>query len=280
MTRDGSGNLKFYVDGQLRATGTDTNPFISVATTLGGFENGLSSLNAQLDEVRVWNVERTIGEIQANLYSTLSGSETELVAYYRFDETTGTLLPDLAGNNDGTLINMAGTEWTASGAMTPKTYQATDASINGFTANWQAIANAQTVTIDIATDQAFTTTVATGIAASTPTGSSFFVAQDLSTYTGQKLYYRLRFTDGSFVSPYSEPVAFMVTPGNALAFDGVDDHINVPANTDFDFTAGTIEAWVKPSANSDNKVIAAVRSSAAQTRWSLHINEGLDHFLV
>ncbi|MEP0366459.1 MAG: LamG-like jellyroll fold domain-containing protein [Cyclobacteriaceae bacterium] len=66
-----------------------------------------------------------------------------MIAYYRFDETSGTVLPDLTGNGlDGTLTNMAGTEWTASGAFTIPAFNvkinevvtdpATDWSTNGF----------------------------------------------------------------------------------------------------------------------------------------------------
>ncbi len=42
--------------------------------------------NSRIDEVRVWNVARTQAEIQANMNQPLTGNETGLVAYYRFDQ--------------------------------------------------------------------------------------------------------------------------------------------------------------------------------------------------
>ena len=61
--------------------------------------------------------------------------------------------------------------------------------------------------------------------------------------------------------------------GGALHFDGAGDKVNV-TNTGnvFDFTTGTVEAWVKPGASSNNQSIFAMRS-AGNVRWSLHLNQ-------
>jgi hypothetical protein len=40
----------------------------------------------KMDEVRIWNVAHTQSEIQDNMSNYLNGSETGLVAYYRFDQ--------------------------------------------------------------------------------------------------------------------------------------------------------------------------------------------------
>lgn len=42
-----------------------------------------------MDEVRFWNVARTAAQISANRFSGLSGSESGLVGYWRFDESSG-----------------------------------------------------------------------------------------------------------------------------------------------------------------------------------------------
>jgi len=64
--------------------------------------------------------------------------------------------------------------------------------------------------------------------------------------------------------------------GGALNFDGIGDKINV-TNTGniFDFTTGTVEAWVKPGASSSNQGFLMMRStsSTSNTRWSAHINQ-------
>ena len=61
--------------------------------------------------------------------------------------------------------------------------------------------------------------------------------------------------------------------GGALNFDGIGNKINV-TNTDniFDFTSGTVEAWVKPGTSSNNQSIFAMRS-VGNVRWSLHLNQ-------
>ena len=54
-----------------------------------------------IDEVRVWNTARTAGEIAAQYNQTLTGSESGLVGYWRFAETSGTTAVDSStqGNN-------------------------------------------------------------------------------------------------------------------------------------------------------------------------------------
>ncbi|ETR68591.1 MAG: hypothetical protein OMM_10367, partial [Candidatus Magnetoglobus multicellularis str. Araruama] len=74
-------------------------------------------LNGQLDEVRIWNYARSASQVKETMCQKLSGSETGLVAYYRFDHISGTTLKDLSGNNyDGTLTNMDNSNWVTSGA--------------------------------------------------------------------------------------------------------------------------------------------------------------------
>ena len=71
--------------------------------------------NCKIDEVQIWNTGLSASEIKQNMYKTLDGDEAGLVAYYQFNESSGTSLPDLTSNNyDGTLTNMDGNEWTGS----------------------------------------------------------------------------------------------------------------------------------------------------------------------
>ncbi|PKP02301.1 MAG: hypothetical protein CVU11_12280 [Bacteroidetes bacterium HGW-Bacteroidetes-6] len=72
-------------------------------------------LNGKIDELRIWDDARTIEEIQENMYLELNGNEQGLVAYYPFNETSGTTTPDASVNSGtGTLYNMNGTEWEPS----------------------------------------------------------------------------------------------------------------------------------------------------------------------
>jgi len=86
---------------------------------IGRYNAGSLQLwDGKIDEVRIWNTVRTKAEIRANMYKELTGTETGLIAYYKFNETSGTTLDDAtSNNNDGTLNNMTGSEWQASAAF-------------------------------------------------------------------------------------------------------------------------------------------------------------------
>jgi len=65
-----------------------------------------------IDEVRLWNVERTASQVAAKKDTILAGNESGLTAYYNFQENTGTTANDTQtqSNNDGSIIN--GASWT------------------------------------------------------------------------------------------------------------------------------------------------------------------------
>ncbi len=85
------------------------NFYISSRLTTNGFEGSI-------DEVRVWRQVRSATEIRENLHLTLSGCETNLAAYYQFNNGTGaTVVTDATGGNNGTLTNMdPATDWVTS----------------------------------------------------------------------------------------------------------------------------------------------------------------------
>lgn len=62
----------------------------------------------QIDEVRVWNKIRSGSDILNNMRKTLSGNETGIVGYWRFNEGSGSVTYDRTQNgNNGTLLNGA-----------------------------------------------------------------------------------------------------------------------------------------------------------------------------
>ena len=91
-----------------------------------------------IDEVRIWNTARTAAKIRENMCKILTGNESGLVAYYNFDNTSGTTLQDLTGNeNDGALTNMDGsTDWISSTAF--NTWLNTSSSDWSTAANWSS----------------------------------------------------------------------------------------------------------------------------------------------
>jgi hypothetical protein len=67
--------------------------------------------NAMVDDLRIWNVARTPAQIKAAMGAPLTGSESGLVLYYRFDESSGTSVANSAtatgATDNGTNINGA-----------------------------------------------------------------------------------------------------------------------------------------------------------------------------
>jgi hypothetical protein len=76
--------------------------------------------NGGLDEVRLWNVARTQSQIQAVMSVELTGVEAGLVAYWRFNEASGTASSDDSpANHTATLL--AGVGRVAGGPLAPDT---------------------------------------------------------------------------------------------------------------------------------------------------------------
>ena len=107
FTYDGT-TAKIYVNGNLVKSQAVSG--VSLANTVqevtvGGDTFGFFS-KALVDDVRVWNTVRTAEQIRDNYDQQLTGSETNLQGYWRFDDdTAGTTLDDKTSNNrDGHLI--------------------------------------------------------------------------------------------------------------------------------------------------------------------------------
>ncbi len=98
-------NMTLYVDGVQDATAARVGvvPVNNHAAFIG--ENAQQTgrhFDGQIDDVRIWDTDRSLSEIMANMLTPLTGSESNLVAYYNFDDSTAT--DQTANGNDGTLV--------------------------------------------------------------------------------------------------------------------------------------------------------------------------------
>ena len=67
-----------------------------------------ASFAGYIDEVRIWNVARTVSKIRSDMNTPLTGNETGLLAYWKFDEHTERIVSDASENkNDGRFIGDA-----------------------------------------------------------------------------------------------------------------------------------------------------------------------------
>ncbi len=120
-----SGKIKNYVNGFL-AGETTMFPSAAIVTNERPFIIGNAPWDllsyqfyGDMDEVRIWNTERTHEQIQQYMHQQLQGNEEGLIAYYNFNEANADLVPDASSNGfDGTLSNFdhESTSWSVSGA--------------------------------------------------------------------------------------------------------------------------------------------------------------------
>ncbi|MES2386966.1 MAG: LamG-like jellyroll fold domain-containing protein [Bacteroidota bacterium] len=144
VTLDGA-NLKVYLNGNatpIYTSAVTVRPFIlgSAVTdahnfnTIGRGNATTATFRGQMDEVRLWSKARTGAEIHFGYSAPISTSTAGLVAYYKFDEATGTTstsVTDASGNgNTGTLSPNFLT-------LTPSPYvESTVSTYNVLTYNW------------------------------------------------------------------------------------------------------------------------------------------------
>lgn len=116
---DGTGStnadkLKLYVNGQLKTlTFNGSAPVIvtslkiplTESVRIGG--SGLGEyFDGAVDNVSIWNISRSVSDIQGDYLNELNGNESGLVAYWKMNEGTGTTVADSTVNsNTGNFFN-------------------------------------------------------------------------------------------------------------------------------------------------------------------------------
>lgn len=96
-----------YVDGvEYDLSNTSTPNLPTVSTTMAGGTGGAKYFNGRLDEWRMWaTAARTITEIREQMHLINFGNETNLIANWQFNETSGTTAADPVGGFDATHNN-------------------------------------------------------------------------------------------------------------------------------------------------------------------------------
>ncbi|MHA1739068.1 MAG: LamG domain-containing protein, partial [Candidatus Heimdallarchaeota archaeon] len=116
----GTDNQYLLINGEVVAWAAyeHVNNYSNNLFCIGG--DGDRNFDGQVDDVKVWaNVNRSSQDVRTSMYKEVVGNESNLVAYYNLDETSGTTADNGQGNTsyDGTLTNMTGNEWTTSPAF-------------------------------------------------------------------------------------------------------------------------------------------------------------------
>ena len=163
-----TGVLYAYVNGELVYTHTDEDvgetTSLNNPLTIGYCTVGAGTLNGEIGDIRLWNVERTQVEIASDMYNTPSGTETGLMHHWDFDEQTGTTFEDNVADNDGTLI---GATWQV--YKTTKYNFETESQLSDFTVatsgtgSGASISNGQLYTTQSSINTAYETTVSVAL---------------------------------------------------------------------------------------------------------------------
>jgi hypothetical protein len=120
VTYDGT-LLGFYINGALDAIRLQPGALYQSGLPLyigrQGSACNCNFFQGLIDEVRIWSIALTPPQVSATMSQALTGTEPNLLAYYRFDEGGGAIAVNSAGTGsayNGTLIN--GPVWALSGA--------------------------------------------------------------------------------------------------------------------------------------------------------------------
>jgi uncharacterized protein (TIGR02145 family) len=104
-TYNGNGEAYIYINGvEQETSGTlPTGALMDHSADVLYIGEAVSQTRAfegLIDEVRIWNVERSETEIQDYMFSYLAGTETGLAGYWQMNEGQGSVINDLSGNNN------------------------------------------------------------------------------------------------------------------------------------------------------------------------------------
>jgi len=148
---------KFYIDGLPVHTFTFTVSAINYGASQNAIGRNASGqyFSGQIDEVRLWNIAKNDAQVLSDYATKLEGNETNLVAYYDFEEGAANTLNDLTSNNyNGTIT---GASWIFNSRAGEPTCSVTSASnvsvgitppptISSFTPTSGAIGTSVTIT--------------------------------------------------------------------------------------------------------------------------------------
>ena len=120
VTLNDDNHAKMYINGEL--VGENTNMTQRPADIGNGNTTnnwigrsqygGDAYFHGYIDEVRIWDFDRTQEDIQSTMHSQLSGNEDGLRSYWNFNHGDGDMVHDLAGGDfNGTLTN--GADWSS-----------------------------------------------------------------------------------------------------------------------------------------------------------------------
>ena len=254
---DGS-KVKLYINGILDNTLALTGSVYTSSDSLrmGRYYAGsYYYLKGQLDEVRVWSIARDSLQIPNGMSGGLTGSETGLAGYWRFDESSGTTTYDATANgNNGILRGGASFVRPTALPIAPVVYA--KPGNGGATLSWTPLLPATATAYRIYRSMASSSRTLIAIV-NVPTTS--FV--DASLINDTTYYYQITGVDGTG-SEGDYSLQAVVTPhaglsGNGVLLNGTTGYVAVADDPALHISgqALTVETWAKREIGGDNNPV-------------------------
>ncbi|RZJ72558.1 LamG-like jellyroll fold domain-containing protein [Flavobacterium sp.] len=305
--KDGSGEMKIYINGVLDASGTapQNGPLTAGTIRLGGIRTGGNFYNGSLDDVKMWNTVRTSAQITQDMVADFPAGTANLVSNYQFSEGSGTSVSNVSNNATSTLTN--GVSWTSrliappanttflwsNGATTPDITTTTSGSYTvAITSSGCSVTSLPTL-VNIGTSPTISGTqsfIGTGGSSTlTATGSSSFIwtpSTGLNTTTGTTVIASPTVTTtytatipgcGTSATYTVKVLPANSASDNALDFDGTDDFVQMPTQNATVSGNFTVMMWVKPTHPTKNMALFSTRSGFATTFDIQILNGNLIH---
>ncbi len=289
VVRNNAGAVYLYLDGEQYYVGdfkytVDNTEMLEMGKWTTEVYGG-ETFYGKMDEIRMWNVARTQEEINQYRFKELAGNEKGLVLYYNLDHYQNTIVYDKSENKiNGSFNQLNESAWVPSRALiTPVAREATDVTMGSFTANWDSVDHAKKYYIQVSDKEDFSNLVIND--------STTNAHYDVTGLTANIYYYRVMAL-ASRLSDTSNVIDVYFMPGNALAFDGVNDYaadeiyynlINPPQ---FTYTA-----WAKVTGNNNNyRAVFSSRGiepckgvtlyASANNRWQFLIGDASQWYSI
>ena len=254
-TYDGT-TWNLYLDGVLdgtlavsRPANALTNALTSVgsARTTGGVAAGFFA--GAVDEVRIWNVARSLAQINATRTTEITSAQANLLGVWNLNEGTGSSLGDSSGNGI-TGATVGGQTWVAGFPIPdfdpPAGPTNLAASALGQTVNLMWNANSEP---DLAGYNVYRST-SPSVPLTSPINGGTLVAAasyaDGGRSYGTQYYYVVTAVDtSSNQSTASNEVSTtpLASAGSAMQFDGTNDYVTFGSASGLGVTSFTVETW-------------------------------------
>lgn len=242
--------VDMYIDGILQVTGTIYNNLSSAITNvnpvaIGARQDLVYKFTGTMDEIRVWNKALCPGEVSAKKNCHLTGSETNLVAYYNFNQGTAggnntsiTTLTDLTGVHNGAITNMTLTGTTSN-------FVTSTNSVSGTCAPFGALAVSGNTNMCAGTSQTLIATGANSYTWSTGvnTNSIVITPSVTTSYT----------VNGTDANGCKNGKVITIAPGSATASAASSGSLNC-VNTSVTLSGSGVSTytWAGPSFSSNS----------------------------